>query len=284
MMFTTLFYVTVVTFLVQQLPFAVEAKLVMSIVLNGGTLPTTEGYNCSDNDAQLIKTAIGADDDDDDDSADEEEDDRRLRTYAKKCKDFCMFFARNTCHVTGCFGYRRRTLQENDPRANRLSAHRKLDDDEAICASGITALNTDLDNLLPQLSEGCRLVVQNKRAVSCFDDVRYATVKSFTLWNADTDTIVQDNIQNNTSFCYTNRTMNIEAVTNACVEEIDLNMKGPVSRSREIESSGPYSIFGNVGDDDFLGRVLPVGTYTVRSTLDGSLTPTSRVTFMVKRC
>ena len=253
----------------------------MTVILNGGVLPTVEGYDCNENDSQLITTTIGADDDDEDDG-------RRLMTYSKRCRDACKFYAAKTCRTTGCVGYRRRKLQKSK-RAIRMLANRKLDetddgDDEAICASGITALNTDLDNLLPQLSEGCRLVVQNKRAVSCFDDVRYATVKSFTLWNADTDTIVQDNIQNNTSFCYTNRTMNIEAVTNACVEEIDLNMKGPVSRSREIESSGPYSIFGNVGDDDFLGRVLPVGTYTVRSTLDGSLTPTSRVTFMVKRC
>jgi hypothetical protein len=77
--------------------------------------------------------------------------------------------------------------------------------------------------------------------------------------------------------------LNIEAVANACVEEMDMSIQGPVSRSREIESSPPYSIFGNVGHN-FTGRVLPVGTYTVRTTLEGSLTPTSRVTFVVKNC
>ena len=279
-MFSILFFFRIAAFLLP-LPTMVDGKLIMTVILNGGVLPTVEGYDCNENDSQLITTTIGADDDDEDDG-------RRLMTYSKRCRDACKFYAAKTCRTTGCVGYRRRKLQKSK-RAIRMLANRKLDetengDDEAICAGGMAALNSDLDNLLPQLSEGCRSVVQNMRAVSCFDDVRFALVESFSLWNADTDTIVQANIQNNTSFCYTNSTMNIEAVTNACVDEMDLSIKGPVSQLHNIESSGPFSIFGHEGENDFLGRNLPVGTYTIQSTLYGSLTPTSKVTFMVKNC
>jgi hypothetical protein len=292
MQFVILLYVVVVMTISLQRSSTVEAKLVMTVLFNGGVLPTNEGFDCNDHDSHLITTAIGTEGDDDDD--DEDEDDRRhLKSYPSKCTNACLHYAPRSCRSAGCSGYRRRSLQNvEDISSSHLRSsslkQRQLDDDDddaAICADGMAALNTKLDELLPQLSSGCQYVVQNLRTVSCFDDVRYATINGFALWNADTDTIVQADIKNNTSFCYTNSNLNIEAVANACVEEMDMSIKGPVSRSREIESLPPYSIFGNVVESyNFSGRKLPVGTYTVRTTLEGSLTPSSRVTFTVKNC
>jgi hypothetical protein len=277
----------------------VEAKLVMTVLFNGGVLPTRDGYDCNDDDTQLIVATIGTENSGDGDGDEDDEDDRRrLKTYSSRCKNACLFYKRNSCHATGCSGYRRRSLHQEEENAlvppshhlrSSSSQQRQLDDDDddndaAICARGMVDLNTKLDQLLPQLSTSCRHVVQNQRTVSCFDDVRFATINSFTLWDADTDTIVQENIQNNTSFCYTNSNLNVEAVANACVEDMDMSIRGPVSRFREIESLPPYSIFGNVDSHNFTGRKLPVGTYTVRTTLEGSLTPSSRVTFTVKNC
>ena len=260
------FFKMMITFFL--LPSLVEAKLLMSVILNGGVFPTEEGYSCNTNDALLIQNTIGTEDDDDD----------RRKLAPKKCKDQCAGLAAGSCMITGCKKYRRRTL-----RATTTVRRLDDDDDEARCESGLVALNKELDMLLPKLSVGCRSVVKDKRVVSCFDDVRYAKVESFNMWNADIDTIVKTNIPNNFVFCYTGSKLDIEAVANACVEEMDISIKGKINRSREIETTGPYSVFGNTGTN-FVGRILPVGTYTVKTTLEGSLTPTSQVTFTVKTC
>lgn len=288
-----LYIMVVITIHLNRSSMNAEAKLVLSLILNGGVLPTNEGYDCNEQDSQLIDSAIGSDSGDDDDD-DRRRRRRHLSTYPARCKNLCLGYAPRTCRVTGCMGYRRRSLSQETTSVAPVSylrssvpQPRQLDDDSddaAICAAGLLDLNTKLDQLIPQLSTSCQSVVQNHRTVSCFDDVRFASVSSFTLWNADTDTVIQANLQNNTSFCYTNRTLNIEAVANACVDEINMSIQGPVSRSREIESLPPYSIFGNVDSYNFTGRILPVGTYTVRTTLEGSLTPISRVTFSVRTC
>jgi hypothetical protein len=257
-----------------------QARLVMTVLLNNGTLPTAEGYTCTANDSMMIQKIIGSDEDE------EDGEDRRsnLRKSTRKlpsyCRDACRGYVSGSCHVTGCLGYRRRKN-----RSLTMSTNRELDDeDSVICADGLVKLNQELDFIIPKLSVNCRPVLQSMRVVSCFDDVRYAAVNSFTLWDATNDSIVQSNIQNNTSFCYNNNTWNIEAVANACVEKIYIKVSGPISTSREIETTTPYSIFRNVGDTDILGRKFPVGKYTVQTKLEGSMTPTSKVTFIVKAC
>ena len=209
MKFSIIFFFKLTTFLLS-LPTFVDSKLVVTVILNDGDLPTIDGNDCNENDTQLITTTIGADYDDVG---------RRLQRDRNNCRYNCKGFATGTCALPGCEGYPRRNLNQND-RVNRLSAIRVLDDgddgagrrlnrfcdnlcrgiargscpyrpckgyrrrnlkqndldggdDEAICESGIAILNDDLDNMLPQLSESCRPVVQNNLIVSCFDDVRF---------------------------------------------------------------------------------------------------------------
>ena len=151
MKFSTFFFFRLAIFILP-LPTIVDAKLVMTVILNDGALPTVEGFDCNENDSQLIATTIGADDDDDG---------RRLMTYSKKCRDACKFYAAKTCRTTGCVGYRRRYLKQN---------HLDGVDDEVTCESGISTLKIGLEDMLPHLSEGCRPVVQNKLNVSCFEE------------------------------------------------------------------------------------------------------------------
>ena len=119
--------------------------------------------------------------------------------------------------------------------------------------------------------------------MTCFDDVRDAQIEGFNLWNADTDTIIAANMQNFTSFCQSSSNLNIEAVANACVEEVEMRLSGPVNVVADIEEMTTYTIFGSQ-DGNLFGRRLPIGTYTVSTVLDGSYTPKSRVTFTVKQC
>jgi hypothetical protein len=248
------------------------SELKMTVIFNKGVIPSQEGYSCNANDALLIQNVIEVDDDD-----------RRLFKTRAQCRDECRGYVSGSCHVTGC-GWYRRQLQK-DPRNNRLLGNRKLNDD-AVCSFGLTTVNKKLDSLLPQLSANCRPLVQSRREVTCFDDVRFARIDGFNLWNADTDTVVASNFQNFTSFCYTNSNLNIEAIANACVKEVEMRLSGPVSEFEDSEDTAPYTIFGFQSSNrkNLYGRRLPIGTYTVTTELEDSFTPRSRVTFSVRKC
>ena len=223
------------------------SELRMTVLLNNGVLPTPEGYSCNAKDTILIQDAI----DDDDykrrslkmstEAIVYEDYHRRSLKTRRQCRDDCRGQASGSCHEAECKGFRRQL--ETDQRKNRLSGDRKLGND-AQCSVGAKFLNRQLDSLLPQLSTGCRPVVQFNRTVTCFDDVRYAAIEGFNMWNANTDTVVLTNIQNATTFCFTNSNLNIETVANACVEKVEMTLTGPVSESGKSKDTAPYTIFG----------------------------------------
>jgi hypothetical protein len=273
MKFTTSFYFAV-TYACSFLLSLVVSELKMTVLLNNGVLPSQEGYNCNANDSLLIQSAIVS------------LYNRDLQKTKAQCKDACSGYVSGSCHVTGCTGFRRQ-LEQQDPRKNRLSGNRRLNiEDDAVCAFGIDLLNKKLDGLLPQLSTSCRPLVQSRRVVSCFDDVRYAMVEGFNIWNADTDTVLATNVQNSTSICFTKSNLNIEAIANACVKEVHMTLTGPVKDADDSKGTAPYTLFGFESNNrkNLYGRQLPIGTYTVSSELQDSFTPTSRVTFTVKKC
>lgn len=254
----------------------VVSDLKMTVLLNNGVLPTKEGYTCTSNDSLIIQDTLKADDD---------EDDRRGLKTKTKCKDECKNVVRGSCHVIDCKGFRR-LLESNDQRRTRLSGKRKVYDDDTECDDAKQTLNARLDSLVPLLSASCQPVVKSMRELICFDDVRYARVDGFNLWNADTDTVVATNIQNSTTFCYTNSNLNVEAVANACVKEVEMRISGPVSKFEDSEDTAPYTIFGFQyrNRTNLYGRRLPIGKYTVSTNLDDSFTPKNVVTFTVQKC
>ena len=245
----------------------VVSKLKMQVLLNDGVLPTKEGYTCTPNDTLLMQNAMAYLD----------EDDRRSLKTKVKCKDECPRVAAGSCFITGCKGFRRQL---------RVSEDRKMYDNDVDCDEGIDMLEKTLDALIPKLSEACRPVVQSKRKVTCFDDVRYAQVLGFSMWNADTDTPVATNFTKGNTFCYTSSRLNIEAIANACVREVEIKLSGPISEREDSEGTAPYTLFGfQYGNrNNLYGRTLPVGTYTLTTQLDDSYTPKASTTFTVKRC
>lgn len=252
----------------------VVSELKMTVMLNNGVLPTKEGYTCTPNDSKLINNAIV-------------DKGRRLQTKTKaQCKDECAGVVSGSCHVTGCKGFRRQ-LESKNLRTNHMAGNRKLNDaDDAVCSYGMEQLNKKLDALLPTLSASCQPVVKSMRNVTCFDDVRYAKVEGFNLWNADNDTIVATNFKDSASFCYTNSKLNIEAIANACVERMEMNLVGPVEEKEDSRDTAPYTIFGfdDNNRNNLFGRRLPVGKYTVTTELEDSFTPKSKIKFTIKKC
>ena len=311
-------------------PVQVEARDVIKVILNNGVMPTVNGDYCNEQDLMLVDLVIDggviyADDEQEDDGEDDEddgEDDRRrrrqlakdeqsplpvdetttptgskspirsLKSYSRKCEGYCRAFARGTCRVTNCIGYRRqrRQLLREGTTSRRLS----------LCDDNIRRVEVGLRNIAPALSPSCAKVLQGQKSITCFDETQLAMIDSFTLWNTDTKTIVKEQMpQNNYIICIpknattTPARYNIEAIPNACVEEVQLKLTSSTGTTVKTNTmaEGPYTIFGSStgsghhGDYDYLlGRRLSVGTYTLTTTLPGSLTPSKQIKFQAKVC
>lgn len=207
---------------------------------------------------------------------------RDLTSYSKKCASYCQGYATGCCRVSGCLGYRRqRQLLQN--RQRRLS----------VCAANIARVTTGLQNV--NVTSSCKKILQNSTSITCFDEVQYAMIESFALWNMETRSIIQENMPNNMTICIPNTATStprytIEAIPNACVEEVRLLMTGPNNMDLlKIRDLGPYTIFGsatdNYGDyDTMFSRRLSIGTYHLTSILPNSTYPNKQLQFYVKKC
>jgi hypothetical protein len=95
-----------------------------------------------------------------------------------------MGYATGTCLAKQCKGFRR---NERDRALIQSSANDNSRELQLTCDEGLAKFNQDLDAIIPQLSSSCRPILQSSRTTDCFDDVRYAAIESFTLWNTDTE-------------------------------------------------------------------------------------------------
>ena len=213
-----------------------------------------------------------------------EQETRNLQKYPAQCRQNCVGYATGTCVARLCIGYRRnerdRALTQSLANDNSRELSQQLE-----CAEGLSQFNSEIDALVPQLSSSCRPIVQSSRSVSCFDDVRYAQVESFTLWNADTDTIVKENVKNGDSFCYSDSKLTFEAVTNACVEKVNFWLGGPTEGYNEaFGSEGPYTMFHFNSATDYIGENFPVGCYSLSTRIPTSTMSQPTIKFRIEKC
>jgi hypothetical protein len=122
------------------------------------------------------------------------------------------------------------------------------------------------------------------RVIDCFDDRDTSEIESFTLWNTYTDTMVKESLVNGDSFCYSSSTFTIEANSNSCVNNLQFKLEGPLKLVHNQFGTGPYVVFGYDSSDNFMGKVLPIGKYTITTKLAGSDLPDTQVSFTIKKC
>jgi hypothetical protein len=214
--------------------------------------------------------------------------DRSLQSrQSLDCKSLCAGKVSPYCHVTQCAGSYRRLENESEKDVSVESSNNDRilgGDNDKLCQEGIERLNDDLDDLLPQLSALCRPLVQNYREVACFDDSETSMIESFTLWDTYTDTAVEDVIVNGDSFCSSTSPFTILANSNSCVSNMQLKLEGPIKIVRNERGAGPYSVFGFDSSDLFIGKVFPVGKYTITGKLAGSGLKDTQVSFTIRSC
>jgi hypothetical protein len=274
------------------LPSVVMAKKSVLVLLNNGE--ELANNTCSEADLAIMKPLLGDsgsnsdDDDDDDDEEEEEEDDRRRRhlrigmnaqrqLFAASCKYKCRGFTRGQCMVTDCMGYRR-DLSYDEIEARDLTW-------QSECPGDIARIKNDLTKIIPSVSPPCQALLKAPSSVTCYNDVVYAEIESYTLWDSTTNTVLQSNFTSGSSIC-SKQTINIEAVPNDCVDAVQLELKGPYAVVQKFSNVGPFTLFGHssTNSSDLLGRRLPVGKYTIYPTLLGSEMKMKSFSFTVKFC
>jgi hypothetical protein len=266
-----------------------NAKVVMKVVFDDATI--SNGYFCSDADLMIIDDKIGDFDrrklfsdairmnqnsvTHDEEVVSSNVPIKSRELLREKCYDLCRGWKRGTCLVTGCSGFRRqlRLLPGKESRDRYL---------KLVCSKKAQEFDNILTKLVSHVSNGCKMVLQAKREITCDDLANYAAIESFSLWDGTTDTILRTNLQNGDSIC-SNVSINIEAIPNACVEKASLQLKGPISVKSKQKTTGPYYLFGNSGGDIF-GQTLPVGLYTLTTELPDTDVPPATLTFSVKTC
>jgi hypothetical protein len=267
----------------------IDAKLIMTILLNNGVAPN--GAFCSNSDLQKMMDVLDAAEISGlgrtdygrrlrGSSNSSEHEARDLQKYPAKCKQNCKGYATGTCIARECLGYRR-----NERALTQSSIHDNPRELQPECAAGLADLNNDINVLLPQLSSSCRPIVQSSRSVTCFDDVRYAEIESFTLWNADTDTIIKEKVKNGDSFCYRDSALTIEAIPNACVETLIFWLGGPRQGYNDAWGiEGPYTMFHFNSATDYRGENFPVGCYEVGTHIPSSKMTQPTLKFRIEKC
>jgi hypothetical protein len=108
------------------------------------------------------------------------------------------------------------------------------------------------------------------------------TIIRLELMNAQTDAIIRT-LTDGTEIC-DDRSISIKAVTDQCVDSVDMVLSGPNAyRFSKNEKNPPFFLFANDGDDIF-GRTLATGRYTIAVTPDGNSKLAKSIAFSVKKC
>ena len=87
-----------------------------------------------------------------------------------------------------------------------------------------------------------------------------------------------------TTFCES-MFVNLEALTDTCVKDVDFYMTGPNGYLRDHhEGLRPFVLFGDINDRELDGRYLKTGTYTLFTTPDANHSKEKVFKIAVKHC
>lgn len=79
--------------------------------------------------------------------------------------------------------------------------------------------------------------------------------------------------------------VNVEALTDNCVQKVDFYMPGPNGYLRDHhEGLRPFVLFGDINDRELDGRYLKTGTYTLTTTPDYNQHKKKVFKIVVKHC
>jgi hypothetical protein len=220
--------------------------------------------------------------------------------YPRYCKDNCAGYQPGSCRATNCIGYRRELENENDEHHDRgLQV--------SSCSTVLSAIQGKLNTLISknQVSNSCKSFISAPIIKTCTDDIVYGELETIKVWdvgNPSSPTLMGSyNAQNlvyptkawpppasSISFCRSKK-ITIEAIMNPCVMVTSFHMYlnddwwNPFHINNQ-QTSLPYSLFGNNGNQMNGRQWLNVGTYVLDVKPDWWIWKEKRFIFTVMNC
>jgi hypothetical protein len=255
-----------------------SARVVKFLFNNGSALPTGEKCNTADN--ALIDQIFNITTPVRNLRTEERDDPRLLQSISPTCRRDCAG-QQGWCRATGCTHV-------------HMGGGRELQ--TTTCADDIKDINRRLDALVSTpnaVSSGCKAVLKAPRLPTCYDDIMFGVVEKLVLWNGDTDTIIKSNVQSGVQVCKSIG-INIEVITNPCVDFITYNVTGNMGFSYSShENTVPYMTFKpnstlaatwDWKKDVFGRKNMRNGTYTLTVTPDGYVSKMHTLVFHLLNC
>ena len=160
----------------------------------------------------------------------------------------CRMYMCNTCPL-------RRKLQERD------ECDVVRDDLEARHVAALQNVSASCQEKLDTRSLDCYKVLQEEQAGS-------QNIHSITLWNADADVIIEENLVNGTSICENGFQFSLEAVAGTQVKQVKFELYGAQQYNYiHTELEAPFTMFAEE-DRNINGQMYQAGTYEIVVTPD----------------
>ena len=173
------------------------------------------------------------------------------------------------CRAIMCDWCRRRDLQELD------ECDVVRDDLEARHVAASIDVSASCQEKLQTRSLDCYKVLQEEQTGS-------NNIHSITLWNADADVIIEENMVNGTSVCENGFQFSLEAVTGAEVKQVKFELYGLQSYNYiHTELEAPFTMFAEE-DRNIIGHMYQAGTYEIIVTPDDDSQRKVGLEFVIK--
>ena len=202
---------------------------------------------------------------------------RQLRTSrsaisCSECRqDNCAGFTWTDCKTFYCRGCTsgRRDLQERD------ACDDVRDELEAKHVAAIPRVSASCQEKLATKTLDCYTVMEEPQIGS-------GNIHSLTLWNADTDVVVEDNLLNGTSVCENGYHFSFEAVAGADVKHVKFELYGLTDYNYiHTEAGAPFTMFAEE-ERNIIGQMYQAGSYELIITPDDDMTRKVGIAFEIK--
>ena len=203
---------------------------------------------------------------------------RQLRSLQQTCTrcllqwDYCAGWSTlSTCKQTVCSTSCRRDLIAQD-----------------FCELEMAEIEAQHVAAYDGLSASCKEHVDTRK-IECYKvhekggDAGVYDIKSFTLWDADDDRVVKENLVDGDSFCENGFQFSVEAVTGKRVKQVKFELYGVTDYNYEhTESKKPYMMYAGIGTRNIQGTMYKAGDYELIATPDGDITKAKILKFTIK--
>lgn len=163
----------------------------------------------------------------------------------------------------------RRELQERD------ECDEVRDDLEARHVAASQNVSTSCQEKLETRTLDCYKVLQDEQA-------GLKNIHSITLWNADSDVIIEENLINGTSICENGFQFSLEAVAGTNVKQVKFELYGLESYNYiHTELEAPFTMFAEE-DRNINGHMYQAGTYEIIVTPDDDIQRKVGLEFSIK--